>query len=159
MIVDSGRTDVIGTFVIYNLPDRECGTTKPRNELVNNADGEARYKAFIDDIRAALSSFSVIPRVAFIIEPAAITNLLAFKVSTDCTAADPVYRDLITYAITLLALPNVALYLDGGDSSMLGWDDTISAAAKTFTDIYKSAGNPQNLRGVRISSPHFPSYQ
>ena len=68
---------MIATFVIYNLPDRECGTTKPRGEFSIADNGEARYKAFISRIIDEV--FFPSAQIAFIIEPAAITNLIAFK--------------------------------------------------------------------------------
>lgn len=155
MIRDSKSTDVIATFVIYNLPDRECGTTKHRGELENTGPGENSYMGFIDDIKTAVSKFPEIS-VAFIIEPGSISNSILYGDDPRCAAADPMYQRMITYAITTLSLTNIYLYLDGGDSGTLGWDDKINVAAKKFTSIYNGAEKPGNLRGVRIS--HCSSY-
>lgn len=142
-------------FVIYNLPCRECGTTKPHGDLLLNDAGEQGYMEFIDSIKASVDKFPNTP-VAFIIEPEAITNLVVYKDAENCKAADPVYRRLIAYAIQSLAGMNVHLYLDGGHSGLLGWDDKIAAAAGIAADIYQAAGSPVNLHGVRIPPP--PSF-
>ena len=152
MIKNTGNKSTIATFVIYNLPNRECGATKPHGNLSNDKKGEKEYKTFIDNIRTALAACDEVP-VALIIEPEAITNLIEYKNDKKCDASVPVYKRLITYAINTLDLPYVHLYLDGGNSGMLGLDDKIRDAAEMFTDIYKEAGSPTNLRGVRFPSP------
>ena len=139
---------MIGTFVIYNLPGRSCGTTKPPSEFPNNSDGDRRYKKFIDNIKASVSKFPSIP-VAFIIEPESIENLILYNGNPECDTSGPVYRNLINYAITTLSLPNIVLYLDGGSSGTLAPDDMFRAVATQFPSVYKEAGKPANLRGVK----------
>ena len=152
--IRDARKGNIATFVIYNLPDRECGTTKPPGEFSIADDGEARYKAFIDNFVLAVSTLG--PSIAIIIEPAAIANLIAFKDNPKCQAAGPVYKRLMAYAISQLQFSHITQYLDGGDSWTLGGDDTIKAAARAFFDVYEAAGRSQSLRGVRISRTRCP---
>jgi cellulose 1,4-beta-cellobiosidase len=88
-----------------------------------------------------------------IIEPDAIANLVTNLNIQKCADAEKVHLSLVTYVIKTLALPNIALYLDGGNSGWLGWPNKINDAATRFTDIYKAAGSPAQLRGVRIFLP------
>jgi cellulose 1,4-beta-cellobiosidase len=39
-----------------------------------------------------------------------------------CAAAESGYRDGIAYALAQFNLPNVAMYIDAGNSGWLGWD-------------------------------------
>ena len=148
-----GQSNAIATFVIYNLPDRECGSTKPPGEFSISADGIIKYMKFIESIKATLTRVAD-AQAAFIIEPRAISNLVAYKDNPKCQDVNAVYQTLIAYALTSLNFPNVAVYLDGGDSVTLGPDDRIRAAAKLFSDVYELARSPENVRGVRIPLYH-----
>ena len=148
---------MIGTFVIYNLPNRECGTDKYHGDLENSAAGEASYKEFIDMIKDAVSKYPDV-QVAFIIEPEAITNIIEYKNNEKCKGeTSDRYQNLIKYAIaTLTGMDNVHLYLDAGDSGTLGSDGKISNVVKIVTDIYTGSLKSPNLRGVSISFSHCP---
>ena len=148
---------MIGTFVIYNLPNRECGTGKYHGDLENSAAGEESYKEFIDMVKDAVSKYPDV-QVAFIIEPEAITNMVHYKNNEHCKGeTSDRYKSLIKYTITTLTgMDNVHLYLDAGDSGTLGNDDKISDVVKIVMDIYTGTLKSPNLRGVSISFSHCP---
>ncbi len=49
---------VIGTFVVYDLPDRDCAALASNGEYSIANNGVANYKAYIDSIRAILVKHS-----------------------------------------------------------------------------------------------------
>lgn len=49
---------VIGTFVVYDLPDRDCSALASNGEYSIANNGVANYKAYIDSIRAILVKHS-----------------------------------------------------------------------------------------------------
>jgi cellulose 1,4-beta-cellobiosidase len=154
MIKDSGATDVIAPFVVYNLPDRDCAAFASNGELSIANGGEALYKQYIDDIKTAISAFPDIP-VVLVIEPDALANLVTNMDVPKCTGAASAYKTLTAYAAKTLALPNVVMYMDGGHSGWLGWPANIGPAATLYGGIYKDAGSPSQLRGVSL--PPTPS--
>jgi cellulose 1,4-beta-cellobiosidase len=54
-------------------------------------------------------------------------------------------------AIRALALPDVAVYLDGGESGAFGWPDYEGFAATLLASVYAGALAAPQLRGVRVS--------
>lgn len=49
---------VIGTFVVYDLPDRDCAALASNGEYSIANNGVANYMAYIDSIRAILVQHS-----------------------------------------------------------------------------------------------------
>lgn len=49
---------VIGTFVVYDLPDRDCAALASNGEYSIANGGEAKYKAYIDSIKTILVKHS-----------------------------------------------------------------------------------------------------
>ncbi len=49
---------VAGTFVVYDLPDRDCAAAASNGEYSIANDGVANYKAYIDAIKALLVTYS-----------------------------------------------------------------------------------------------------
>jgi cellulose 1,4-beta-cellobiosidase len=49
---------IAGTFVIYDLPDRDCAADASNGEYSIANDGVAHYKAYIDAIKAQITTYS-----------------------------------------------------------------------------------------------------
>lgn len=49
---------VAGTFVVYDLPDRDCAALASNGEYSIANGGVAKYEAYIDAIRAQLVTYS-----------------------------------------------------------------------------------------------------
>lgn len=49
---------IAGTFVVYDLPDRDCAALASNGELSIDDGGVEKYKAYIDSIREQLSKYS-----------------------------------------------------------------------------------------------------
>ncbi len=80
-----------------------------------------------------------------------VTNLNVAK----CANAQAAYLECVTYAITQLNLPNVAMYLDAGHAGWLGWPANIGPAATLFASLYKNAGQPAAVRGLATNVANY----
>ena len=49
---------VAGTFIVYDLPDRDCAAAASNGEYSIANGGVANYKAYIDAIKAQLTTYS-----------------------------------------------------------------------------------------------------
>jgi cellulose 1,4-beta-cellobiosidase len=151
---------VVVTFVVYNLPGRDCAAAASAGELPGTAAGLASYKtSFIDPIAAALASKPAYQklRIALIIEPDSlpnmVTNISGPTSIPTCVAvaANNLYTDGVTYAIQKFsAMPNTSLYLDIGHSGWLGWANNMAKAATLYTNLINTAtaNHPALVRGL-----------
>ncbi len=48
----------VGTFVVYDLPDRDCAAAASNGEYSIANNGVANYKAYIDSIVAVVKKYS-----------------------------------------------------------------------------------------------------
>lgn len=49
---------VVGQFVVYDLPDRDCAAAASNGEYTIANNGVANYKAYVDSIVALLKTYS-----------------------------------------------------------------------------------------------------
>ncbi|KAK2056150.1 hypothetical protein LY76DRAFT_607183 [Colletotrichum caudatum] len=136
-----------GEFVVYDLPDRDCAAASSNGELSIANGGVAKYKEYIDDIRAMVLKYSDI-RIILAIEPDSLANLVTNLNVAKCANAQAAYLECTDYAVKQLNLPNVAMYLDGGHAGWLGWTANLPPAAKLYAKVYNDAGKPKSLRGI-----------
>ena len=156
---------IIGAFVVYDLPNRDCAAAASNGEFSVANNGLANYEKYIDSIKAQVQAYPNVD-VVFIVEPDSLANLVTNLNVANCSAAESAYKAGVTYAMQQLNLPNVAMYLDAGHAGWLGWSANIQPAAQLFGQLYTSAGSPSQVRGLAtnvanynawsISSP--PSY-
>ncbi|KZL84438.1 cellobiohydrolase ii [Colletotrichum incanum] len=136
-----------GQFVVYDLPDRDCAAAASNGEFAIANGGVAKYKEYIDAIRAMIIKYSDI-RILLVIEPDSLANLVTNLNVPKCAGAQAAYLECTNYAVTQLNLPNVAMYLDGGHAGWLGWTANLPPAAQMYAKVYKDAGSPKALRGL-----------
>lgn len=144
-------------FVVYDLPDRDCAAAASNGEYSIIDGGVAKYKAYIDAIRAQLVSFSDI-RTLLVIEPDSLANMVTNLNVPKCAGAQAAYRECTLYAIKQLNLPNVAMYLDGGHAGWLGWPANLGPAAELFGKLYNDAGKPSQLRGMATNVANYNAW-
>lgn len=150
---------LMGTFVVYNLPDRDCSALASNGELKLDEDGANKYKTeYIDVIASILAKYPDI-KVNLAIEPDSLGNLVTNMGVAKCQRAAPYYRDLTAYALRKLNLNNVDMYMDGGHAGWLGWDANIGPAAQLFAEVYKAAGSPRGVRGIVTNVSNYNAYR
>ena len=113
---------VVVTFVVYDLPNRDCAAKSSAGELSADRDGEARYRTeLIDRVAAEIRRHPSL-RVVAIVEPDSLANIATNLSIPRCAASEAVYRRSVAYAVRALAMTNVSVYLDAAHAGWLGWD-------------------------------------
>jgi cellulose 1,4-beta-cellobiosidase len=148
---------VAGTFVIYDLPDRDCAAAASNGEYTIADNGVADYFAYIDAIKALLVTYSDV-KVILIIEPDSLANLVTNLSVAKCAAAESAYKQCIEYAIAQFNLPNVSMYLDAGHAGWLGWSANIGPAATLFAQVWQAAGSPAQVRGLATNVANYNAW-
>jgi cellulose 1,4-beta-cellobiosidase len=143
----AGGKPVITTFVVYDLPNRDCNAAASAGELPASPEGEARYQREYIDVIAAAFAAHPDQRIAAILEPDSVGNLITNLENPKCQAAEGIYKRGIAYAIAKLSLPNVFIYVDAAHSGWLGWPKNIVKTAPMFKEILTMAGGPDRIRG------------
>ncbi|RQM05261.1 hypothetical protein DH86_00001796, partial [Scytalidium sp. 3C] len=148
---------VAGTFVVYDLPDRDCSAAASNGEYSIADNGVANYKAYIDSIVALAKSYSDV-KIILVIEPDSLANLVTNLSVAKCANAQSAYIECVTYAIQQLNLPNVSMYLDAGHAGWLGWSANIGPAAQLFGSLYKNASSPAAVRGLATNVANYNAW-
>lgn len=148
---------VAGTFVVYDLPDRDCAAAASNGEYTIANNGVANYKAYIDAIKALLVTYSDVKTI-FVIEPDSLANLVTNLSVPKCANAEAAYKECIEYAISQLNLPNVSMYLDAGHAGWLGWSANIGPAATLFASVWSAAGSPAAVRGLATNVANYNAW-
>ncbi|MGD0679214.1 MAG: glycoside hydrolase family 6 protein, partial [Polyangiaceae bacterium] len=86
-------------------------------------------------------------RIAVLLEPDSLANLATNSSITKCAESDSAYRRSIAYAVSKLALPNVAVYLDAAHAGWLGWTANRTKIAAIYKDVLGAAGGAGKIRG------------
>ena len=148
---------IMGAFVVYDLPDRDCAAYASNGELSIANGGVAAYKGYIDKIAAILKKYPDVT-VALIVEPDSLANLVTNLSNQKCANAESAYKECVTYAIQNLNMNNVAMYLDAGHAGWLGWSSNIGPAAQLFGSLYKAAGSPKAVRGLATNVANYNGF-
>ncbi|SDL01502.1 glycoside hydrolase family 6 protein [Streptomyces indicus] len=133
---------LVATFVVYDLPGRDCAALASNGELPLTAAGLARYKTeYIDEIAKVFANpkYQDI-RITTVIEPDGLPNLVTNLADPECAQAKSsgIQVDAIRYALNKLhAIPNVYTYMDFAHSGWLGWDTNLSQTTQLYTDVVK----------------------
>ncbi|KAH7412187.1 1, 4-beta cellobiohydrolase [Phaeosphaeria sp. MPI-PUGE-AT-0046c] len=156
---NAAGSKLMATFVVYDLPDRDCAALASNGELAIDKDGENIYKTeYIDKIAAIIKKYPDVS-VNLAIEPDSLANMITNMNVAKCSKAAPVYEALTVYALKTLNLPNVNMYLDGGHAGWLGWEANITPAAKFYAKVYKAAGSPRGVRGIVTNVSNYNAYR
>jgi cellulose 1,4-beta-cellobiosidase len=151
----AGGKPVVPVFVIYNLPNRDCAAEGSRGELFVDKGGEGLYQSqFIDVIAAAFAAHPS-QKVAVVLEPDSLPNLVTNLELPTCAAAEQVYRRGIAYAISKLSMPNVWIYLDAAHAGWLGWPKNLPKAVTLFKEVITTAGGPDRIRGFALNVSNY----
>ena len=138
----SSSQPIVITFVIYDLPDRDCAALASNGELTVANNGLATYKSqYIDPIAATMSQakYSNLSIVA-IIEPDSLPNLVTNLSIAKCAEANSsgAYVQGVQYALNKLhAIPNVYNYVDIAHDGWLGWNSNFQPAVTLISNTIK----------------------
>ena len=142
---DSGQA-VSVSFVIYDLPDRDCAAGASNGEL-SGSDGLVHYKHdYIDALAAIFASYSDLEIVAFV-EPDSLANIATNMGVQKCAQAASNYKEGVAYAVKQLHGAGAVLYLDAAHSGWLGWNDNRSKMANVVKEVLDMAGSTSLIRG------------
>ncbi|WP_227793620.1 glycoside hydrolase family 6 protein [Paenibacillus guangzhouensis] len=146
-----GSTPITATFVIYDMPGRDCHALASNGELPLTPAGLQTYKTqYIDAIASVFSDSKYQNiRIVTVVEPDSLPNLVTNLSDPKCAQANStnIYRDANQYALNKLhAIPNVYTYMDIGHSGWLGWDTNYKPAIELFTTVV--AGTTAGLASV-----------
>jgi cellulose 1,4-beta-cellobiosidase len=148
------------TFVVYNLPNRDCASFASNGELTLEAGGLAKYKTgFIDEIAKRLTGKPAYQRLRFVIviEPDSIPNAIT-NVSSDypkCMTSVEGYKEGVRYAVAKLgAIGNAYLYLDIAHSGWLGWAHT-ARAMQFYRELLTPEANLEKIRGFAANIANY----
>lgn len=151
----AGGGPIVPLFVVYNLPNRDCAAEGSRGELSVDKGGEALYQSqFIDVIAAAFSAHPS-QKIAVVLEPDSLPNLVTNAELPTCAAAEQIYRRGIAYAITKLSLPNVFIYMDAAHAGWLGWPKNLPRAVTLFKEVLATAGGADRIRGFAVNVSNY----
>jgi cellulose 1,4-beta-cellobiosidase len=136
----SSSQPIVVTIVIYDLPDRDCAALASNGEL-SVSQLPTYESSYIDPIAAALSQpqFSNL-RIAAIIEPDSLPNLVTNLSLSNCAAANSsgVYVQGVQYALNKLhAISNVYNYVDIAHDGWLGWNSNFTPAVTLISNTIK----------------------
>ena len=148
---------IMGTFVVYDLPDRDCAALASNGEYSIANGGVANYENYIDQIVKIVKKYPDV-KVNLVIEPDSLANLVTNLSVQKCANAAAAYKQCVTYAIQQLNLSNVDMYLDAGHAGWLGWSANIQPAATLFGDLYKAAGSPARVRGLATNVANYNAF-
>eukprot|EP01113_Clastostelium_recurvatum_P009919 TRINITY_DN14840_c0_g1_i2.p1 TRINITY_DN14840_c0_g1~~TRINITY_DN14840_c0_g1_i2.p1 ORF type:complete len:816 (-),score=-14.65 TRINITY_DN14840_c0_g1_i2:149-2596(-) len=131
---------ITASFVIYNLPGRDCHALASNGELPLTQAALQTYKTDYIDVIADIFADPKYQdiRIVAIIEPDSLPNLVTNLSTPACAQASStgIYEDGIKYALDKLhAIPNVYNYLDIGHSGWLGWDTNRAPAIALYTSV------------------------
>lgn len=147
---------VVVPFVVYNMPDRDCGSEASNGELTFERDGLNRYKAMVDSIAATVDKYSDLD-YAIVIEPDSLANMVTNVGVNRCQPSlFENYIDAYAYVIQKFQKPNVGLYIDVAHSQWLGWPDNVIKVADVLERILERAGPDAKIRGY---SQNVSNYQ
>ena len=148
---------VIGAFVVYDLPDRDCAAAASNGEYSIANGGVANYEKYIDSIAAIIKKHPN-TQIALLIEPDSLANLVTNLNVAKCAGAQDAYKTGVTYAMQQLNFKNVAMYLDAGHAGWLGWSANIGPAAQLFGSLYTAAGKPAAVRGLATNVANYNAW-
>lgn len=159
--VKQGGKPVVVSLVIYDLPLRDCAAYSSNGELGKD-DLEKYQKEYIGKIKGIFDDFynkeanAKNVRLALVIEPDSLPNLLTNTSIPKCQDAAPLYLQGISYALEKFSgrPDHIFMYLDIAHSGWLGWPDNANRIASVYSA--EKLGLPfNNVRGFITNTSNY----
>ncbi|MFF5367191.1 glycoside hydrolase family 6 protein [Streptomyces sp. NPDC013187] len=159
-----GSGELVIQVVVYDLPGRDCAALASNGEL--KPDEIDKYKTqYVDPIASILSDSKYASlRIATIIEPDSLPNLVTNAGGTPTTTdacvtmkANGNYEKGVSYALDKLgAIPNVYNYIDAAHHGWLGWDSNLGPAVQQFHKVATTNGASVNdVAGFIVNTANY----
>jgi cellulose 1,4-beta-cellobiosidase len=155
----TGKTQIV-TFVIYDVPDRDCSALASNGEILC-ADqactaGIQQYETqYIDPIVTIFKKYPSLQLVS-IVEPDSLPNLATNMDVAKCQQAQTAYVTCIAYAIKQLAtIPNMAMYLDAAHGGWLGWANNMQKFVPIVKQVLTEAGGISLINGFATNTANY----
>jgi len=138
------------TFVVYDLPDRDCAAAASNGELSAANGGMARYKSeYIDRLYSIFSKDAYKSlRIVLVVEPDSLPNMVTNAGEGASIPAcvtvknNNTYVEGVQYALKKFStISNVYSYLDIAHSGWLGWDNNRARAVSYFKSVIGGVKN------------------
>lgn len=137
----------VPVLVVYDLPNRDCAAKASNGELAIEEGGEQRYRQEYIDVIAQHLAAVPDQRVAIVLEPDSLPNMISNLGVDKCAVSQDVYLHSVAYAISKLSLPNVAIYLDVAHAGWLGWEANQRRMVDLVVQVLEMAGGLDRIRG------------
>lgn len=171
VLASAAKKKRLVTFVVYNLPNRDCAAgasageyccmKKKENKCDMTGSDECSYglrqyrRLFIDRLSRSVREYCDKVPMAFIIEPDSLPNLVTNLGMPNCGSSATLssYRKGISYAVRKLssACRKAAIYVDAGHGGWLGWKDNCEG----FADLIRDMGISKRMRGFAINVANY----
>ncbi|SDP31025.1 Cellulase/cellobiase CelA1 [Actinopolyspora xinjiangensis] len=141
-LAQKGSGPITASFVIYDLPGRDCAALASNGELPLTQQGLQRYKTdYIDAITDVMDDpkYNDI-RITTVIEPDGLPNLVTNLDDPECAEAKSsgIQVDAVQYALDELHdISNVYTYMDFAHSGWLGWNNNLTQTVQLYTDVVR----------------------
>eukprot|EP00026_Physarum_polycephalum_P009634 Phypoly_transcript_09763.p1 GENE.Phypoly_transcript_09763~~Phypoly_transcript_09763.p1 ORF type:complete len:387 (+),score=53.97 Phypoly_transcript_09763:125-1285(+) len=148
------------TFIIYDLPNRDCAAAASNGEITcadaTCAAGLNTYETrYIDPISAIFKKYPKQP-IVLIIEPDSLPNLATNLDVPKCAEAQNAYVSGIAYALRQFsAQSNLYMYMDAAHGGWLGWPNNLQAISQIFQKVLAMAGGPDIIRGFATNTANY----
>lgn len=148
------------TFIIYDLPNRDCAAAASNGEITcadaTCAAGLNEYETqYINPIAAIFQKYTTQP-IVLIIEPDSLPNLATNLNMPKCQEAENAYINGVAYALkTFSAQSNLYMYLDAAHGGWLGWPNNLQAIAQIFQKVLSLAGGENVIRGFATNTANY----
>lgn len=160
-LAQKGSGPITASFVIYDLPGRDCAALASNGELPLTEAGLQRYKNdYIDAITDVFSDpkYDDI-RITTVIEPDGLPNLVTNLDDPECAEAKSsgIQVEAVQYALNQLHdISNVYTYMDFAHSGWLGWNDNLTQSAQLYTDVVRGTeGGFASVDGFAINTANY----
>jgi len=159
------------TFIVYDLPNRDCHAKASNGEIccTYNADKTCNYDAsgdcsagikeyqttYIDPMYAVLDKYDEKVEIVLVIEPDSLPNLVTNAGDNHCgnTATTNAYKTGVAYTVNKFASLKVTMYIDAAHGGWLGWEDNTKGFVSLIASMQFNDRN--NIRGFSTNVANY----
>ncbi|WP_211212919.1 glycoside hydrolase family 6 protein [Actinopolyspora mortivallis] len=160
-LAQKGSGPITASFVVYDLPGRDCAALASNGELPLTQEGLRRYKNdYVDAITEVFQDPKYDDvRIVTVIEPDGLPNLVTNLDDPECAEAKSsgIQVEAVQYALNRFhEIPNVYTYMDFAHSGWLGWNNNLTDSVDLYTDVVRGTeGGFASVDGFAINTANY----